>query len=197
MPRTLAFMANSSRPRNRTAALRATSRINLRKCGADCQTPAHEPSFSTTGCLSSAHCALGRCRYSATGSRNTWLVPHLATLVRFINRCKNYQGGAVVRLRTEVSAKDERAETTTLRWRCRIEPAHCSKPPAILFPNCHSLLCWRGTLALDLYCDFIPHARVDLPIVAMEQSMQETLQVMLVIMAPSILAVAWMVWRAA
>ena len=32
-------------------------------------------------------------------------------------------------------------------------------------------------------------ARVELPIVAMERSMQETLQVMLVIMAPSILAV--------
>jgi hypothetical protein len=32
-------------------------------------------------------------------------------------------------------------------------------------------------------------ARVELPLVAMERSMQETLQVMLVIMAPSILAV--------
>jgi hypothetical protein len=39
-------------------------------------------------------------------------------------------------------------------------------------------------------------ARIELPIVAMEQSMQETLQVMLVIMAPSILAVAWLTWRA-
>jgi hypothetical protein len=39
-------------------------------------------------------------------------------------------------------------------------------------------------------------ARIELPIVAMEQSMQEILQVMLVIMAPSVLAVAWMVWRA-
>jgi len=51
---------------------------------------------------------------------------------------------------------------------------------------------WRWTYIVILY-----HARVDLPIVAMEQSMQETLQVMLVIMAPSIIAVAWMVWRAA
>jgi hypothetical protein len=40
-------------------------------------------------------------------------------------------------------------------------------------------------------------ARIELPIVAMERSMQETLQVMLVIMAPSIVAVAWLVWRAA
>ena len=40
-------------------------------------------------------------------------------------------------------------------------------------------------------------SRIELPIVAMEQSMLEILQVMLVIMAPSILAVAWLVWRAA
>ena len=62
------------------------------------------------------------------------------------------------------------------------------------FPNRHSLSC-AITLAWDTYYDVIAPTQIELPIVAMEQSMQ-TLQVMLVIMAPSILAVAWMVWRA-
>ena len=52
---------------------------------------------------------------------------------------------------------------------------------------------WRGTYIMVLYHT----SRIELPIVAMEQSMLEILQVMLVIMAPSILAVAWLVWRAA
>ena len=51
----------------------------------------------------------------------------------------------------------------------------------------------RGTYIMVLYHT----SRIELPIVAMEQSMLEILQVMLVIMAPSILAVAWLVWRAA